>query len=91
MAESVPIDSKMAESDALRKERTIMLTDMTKEDIGEIDVNFLPAMEICPPKQREELKYNLWNNRPLSVGDAIQRTIVFLQRERNPPSANSLL
>ena len=58
-SEGTPIDSKMEESGIIEKERTMMLTDMTADDIGEMDDNFLPAMEICPPKYREELKYNL--------------------------------
>ena len=89
-SEGTLIDSKMAESSAVESEGK-MVTDMTEEEIGELDANFLLAMEICPPKHREELKYDLWNNRPLTAGEAIQRAIEFLQHERNPPSANSLL
>ena len=70
-------DSKMTESGAAEEERT-MVTDMTEEDIGELDADFLPAMEIFLPKHREELKYDLWNNRPLTASEAIQRSIAFL-------------
>ena len=89
-SEGTPIDSRMAESGAVEKERTVM-TDMMEEDIWELYADFLPAVEICPPKYREELKYDLWNNRPLTAGEAVQRAIAFLQHEQNPPSANSLL
>ena len=58
--EGTPIDSKMAKSGAVEKER-MMVTDMTEEDKGELNAEFLPAMEICPPKHREDLKYDLWN------------------------------
>ena len=45
-SEGAPIDSKMAEIGAVEKERTMMLTDMMAEDIGEMNDDFLPAMEI---------------------------------------------
>ena len=68
-----------------------MVIEMTDEEIGELDAYFLPAMEIFLPKHREELKYDLWNNKTRTTGEAIHRVIAFLQCEQNPPLANSLL
>ena len=57
--------------------------------LGSLDPMFKLAMEICPSYHRREFEFDLWNNRPATSDEAIDRAIVM--RTREPPSTSSQL
>ena len=57
--------------------------------LGSPDPMFKLAMEICPSYHRREFEFDLWNNRPDTSDEAIDRAIVMRMRET--PSTSSLL
>ena len=57
--------------------------------MGSLDPMFNLAMEICPSYHRREFEFDLWNNRPNTSDEAIDRATLLQTHE--PPSTPSLL
>ena len=73
----------------------IMKNEASEEDtevqLGNLDPMFKLAMEICPSYHRREFEFefDLWNNRPDTSDEAVNREISLQMRE--PPSTSSPL
>ena len=64
----------------MNKDATEYGGDMATEDadvqIGDIEPIFKSAMKICHTQHKRELELDLWNNRPTTKDEAIERAIL---------------
>ena len=84
MCESVrsPEATEMADYDATEDEGG-MVTEDADVQLGDIEPMFKSAMKICPSQHKRELELDLWNNRPTTKDEAIERAIILRARD-NP-------
>ena len=61
---------------------TVAMTNKAKNNISiwgkGVDIMFVKAVVIFPPSEHEEFEMNLWENRPNTEMEAIDRAIVLL-------------
>ena len=69
----------------MNKDATEDEGDMATEDadvqIGDIEPIFKSVMEICHTQHKRELELDLWNNRPTTKDEAIERAIPLQARD----------